>query len=293
MKDIGLVFSGGGGKGPYQIGVWKYLCEVGLDKRIGAVSGTSIGAFNAALFVAGDLATVEDMWRNISPSDVLTPKRITPASLVSWSTFAAGLLATPLLDPIGIISTATVLSLANTATNMLTKQGSVFTQKGIKNKIHIGVNEKKLRSADIPCYATCLRLGVPPKAERFDLRNYSFDEVVTILLASEAIPGAFEPVSFNGSKYCDGGFTKYGDNVPVAPVYDEGMKKILVVHLSADDPTDTSKYPNAKVYDLFPSEDLGNIIKGTMDFSGESASKRIDLGYNDAKAYFNGLLNVL
>ena len=32
MDGIGLVFSGGGGKGAYQIGVWKYLREQGLDK---------------------------------------------------------------------------------------------------------------------------------------------------------------------------------------------------------------------------------------------------------------------
>lgn len=25
MKKLGLVFSGGGGKGAYEIGVWKYL----------------------------------------------------------------------------------------------------------------------------------------------------------------------------------------------------------------------------------------------------------------------------
>lgn len=293
MKDIGLVLSGGGGKGPYEIGVWKYLHEVGLESRIGAVSGTSIGAFNAALFVAGDVDVVENMWRNISPSDVLTPKKITPASLVSWSTFAAPLLAVPLLDPLAVVSTVTLFSLANASTNMFTKQGAVFTQKGIQEKIHIGVDADKLRNADIPCYATCLKLGVPPKAERFDLRKYSFDDVVTILLASEAIPGAFEPVSFNGGKYCDGGFTKYGDNVPVKPVYDAGMRKIIVVHLSDDDPTDKSLYPDAQVYDLFPSKDLGNIIKGTMDFSGESAAKRIDLGYSDAKSYFDGLLSVL
>lgn len=31
MKGIGLVFAGGGGKGSYEIGVWKYLHEIGID----------------------------------------------------------------------------------------------------------------------------------------------------------------------------------------------------------------------------------------------------------------------
>lgn len=35
MEDFryGIVFSGGGGKGAYQIGVWKYLHEIGIDKK--------------------------------------------------------------------------------------------------------------------------------------------------------------------------------------------------------------------------------------------------------------------
>ena len=51
MNKLGLVFSGGGGKGGYQIGVWKYLHEIGLDQYVTAVSGTSVGALNAMLFI--------------------------------------------------------------------------------------------------------------------------------------------------------------------------------------------------------------------------------------------------
>lgn len=49
MKKLGLVLSGGGGKGSYEIGVWRYLKEIGLDKKISVISGTSVGGLNAAL----------------------------------------------------------------------------------------------------------------------------------------------------------------------------------------------------------------------------------------------------
>ena len=55
MKKIGLAFSGGGGKGPYQIGVWRAMQELGLADSINAVSGTSVGALNAVLFAQKDL----------------------------------------------------------------------------------------------------------------------------------------------------------------------------------------------------------------------------------------------
>lgn len=77
MNQIGLVFEGGGGKGAYQIGVWKYLREKGLDRYVGGVSGTSVGALNAVLFAAGDYSTAERIWKNISRDQILSSKAFT------------------------------------------------------------------------------------------------------------------------------------------------------------------------------------------------------------------------
>ena len=41
-NNFGLVFTGGGGKGAWQLGVWKALEEAGI--RGAADSGTSVGA---------------------------------------------------------------------------------------------------------------------------------------------------------------------------------------------------------------------------------------------------------
>ena len=49
----GLVFSGGGTKGSYQVGALKALKEMHI--KIGAVSGASIGSINAALFMKDTL----------------------------------------------------------------------------------------------------------------------------------------------------------------------------------------------------------------------------------------------
>ncbi|WP_176719975.1 patatin-like phospholipase family protein, partial [Brachyspira hampsonii] len=62
MDKLGLVFDGGGGKGAYQIGVWKYLKEVGLDRNIKTVSGASVGALNACLFALDDYNLAEKIW---------------------------------------------------------------------------------------------------------------------------------------------------------------------------------------------------------------------------------------
>lgn len=61
---LGLVLAGGGGKGGYEIGVWKYLKEIGLDKKISVISGTSVGGLNAVLMGTVDYKTAEHIWLN-------------------------------------------------------------------------------------------------------------------------------------------------------------------------------------------------------------------------------------
>ena len=71
-KGIGLVLSGGGAKGAFQAGVWQAMCELGLAERTRAISGTSVGAINAAAFAAiFDPEKICSFWRD-RVEDVLT-----------------------------------------------------------------------------------------------------------------------------------------------------------------------------------------------------------------------------
>ena len=49
--DRALILSGGGTRGAYEIGVWKYLCEVKWQPDL--ICGTSVGAINGAGITAG------------------------------------------------------------------------------------------------------------------------------------------------------------------------------------------------------------------------------------------------
>ena len=61
-KGLGLVLAGGGTKGAYEIGVWKALEEADLMKYVTGISGSSIGAFNSALMLNGDLSLAGKIW---------------------------------------------------------------------------------------------------------------------------------------------------------------------------------------------------------------------------------------
>ena len=63
---IGLVLAGGGAKGAYQIGAFKALKELKIDKYISVLAGTSIGALNAMLLMQDDLELSENIWGTIT-----------------------------------------------------------------------------------------------------------------------------------------------------------------------------------------------------------------------------------
>ena len=62
ILKLGLVLAGGGGKGGYEIGVWKYLQEIGLYDKITVISGTSVGGLNAALMATVSYDVAEKIW---------------------------------------------------------------------------------------------------------------------------------------------------------------------------------------------------------------------------------------
>lgn len=72
-----LVLSGGGGRGAYECGVYKYLEEIGRPPDI--LVGTSIGAINAAAIASGFSASdLERAWLGTETSDIQRFWRLRP-----------------------------------------------------------------------------------------------------------------------------------------------------------------------------------------------------------------------
>jgi hypothetical protein len=79
QQPLGLVLSGGGGKGAYEVGVLLALYDCGI-KSFSSIAGTSVGGLNAAL--AHEMWRVDnpggrqfavDLWANIGTRSVLGP----------------------------------------------------------------------------------------------------------------------------------------------------------------------------------------------------------------------------
>lgn len=294
MKGIGLVFAGGGGKGSYEIGVWKYLHEIGLDQYVRAVSGTSVGALNAALFVGSSYEIAENLWMNINQKKILTPKGVSAEDIMKWLVINGFNEYSPITKGVSKIVSGTTLGTEKIVQALITKMNGdhMFSRDGLKEMIMDGINFQYLCSSEIDCFVTCLRCN-GLKIERFKLNQYSDEDIIKLLLASSAIPVIFPNEKFQGNSYCDGGIPFVGDNVPVKPVYDTGVENIFVIHLSQDTIIDIDRFSNSKIIEIVPSRDLGNAISGTLDFSPEGALSRIQLGYDDAQKVLQPMVEMI
>lgn len=241
--DIGLVLEGGGGKGAYQIGAWQAIRELGIEEHIKVVSGTSVGALNAALFLTEDIELAKEIWFNISHGQLLT--------------------------------------------DMGRSDDSFFTNYGLTRFIDSVLARKNQKG--ILCYATAKNVDTG-EVKYFRLHGLIDPGYKrNILLASSAMPSIFPMVKIDGAYYTDGGAN--GDNIPIKPVYDNKVPIIIVVRLSQDAIANT--WPDVRIIEITPSQPLGGMLSGTLDFSQEGARQRFELGYYDAKEQLSELARQL
>ena len=281
QKRYGLVLAGGGGKGGYEIGVWKALRE-SKTLKVGAVSGTSVGALNAALYAAGDYDTAEKIWMNISKNQILTrdpeliKKALSGFCMPSGVNAMASSMA--LVKKIGKLGAEVLIEKYSQSRGL-----GLFSREGLKEIIEASGVLRKLSKDSIPCFATCYNVTHFHK-QAFELNRLGPDKITQILLASSAIPVIFPEEEIDGCAYYDGGLPLVGENVPVTPLYEKGYRDFIVVHLGRDGvETFTNKFGGAKFIHVFPKRSQGGFWDGTLDFDPESARKRIEAGYNDMK----------
>lgn len=289
INPIGLVLSGGGAKGAYQAGVWKAMVESGVANRVRAISGTSVGAVNAALFVSiRDPVRIQNLWtRHVSAIPRLNLKGLEPGVILE-----------------------TLLRLSN---------GKQFPGRGILDR---SVLESLLQRTlpetwpveAPPIYASTLEcvgnaFSVMDQ-NSYRLRNYriygkmSKESRALKILASAAIPWAFDPVEINGRTYVDGGWEEMGgENIPISPIVKRHpeLETIYVIRCNSNDvePGNLPSIPGKKIIEIRPSKTLPGMFddflpplpllrvwSACFSFDPSFAAKYYSLGYHDGKRHF-------
>lgn len=251
----GLVLSGGGTKGAYEIGAWKAIRELRIPIR--GITGTSIGALNAAMFLCCDLKKIENIYRNIRLSDVLPVEgKIDPNKNI--------------FDPVNLLSLAR----------------EYLLQKGLDNRPLRNMLNTHLDIDKI--YASDLDLGIVTynikSREAFALfkEDIERDKLIDYLLASANFP-IYKAQIVNNRQFMDGGLY---DNMPFNPLIERRYTHLIVIDINGIGMT--RKLENSdKVYlkMVSCSEDLG----GTFEFNKDRIERNMKLGYLDTMKAFHRL----
>ncbi|MDW7667380.1 MAG: patatin-like phospholipase family protein [Bacillota bacterium] len=248
---IGLVFEGGGAKGAYQIGVWKYLNEINI--KIDGVVGTSVGAINSAAFAMGNIDSAVKMWSDLSIEKI-----------VKGETKRDNLPSEFDRDLVNDIDKLEEYFLNN-------KNGLDITP--MKEMLKKSINEKIIRNSKIDLGLVTYNL-TKRKLQEIFLEDIKVGSLYKYIMASSYLP-VFKAEKIDGDYFIDGGFF---NNLPINLLTKKGYKKIISVRLRPDE-YDYSNYRNVDIIDISPKDSLG----GTLEFDDKKIQNNIELGYEDAK----------
>jgi NTE family protein len=216
--DYALCLGGGGGKGSYQLGVYKALAEYGLFDRIKAISGSSIGAINALLFSQLSPDKAEKVWQEID-----------------FDTLFSADTSLMFNDKPGFMSRNEMFALMDRYIDY-----SAMKDGGIKVYATIA---KQISEYDFAPEYVCVN-------------DLSPEDTKKIIAASSAMPYVYESVDYNGSEYIDGGMADNLPVAPLYDAgyrhiilcgLNENSKKNLEKYSDADF---VEIYPSAHLGDL-------------------------------------------
>ncbi len=251
-KEYGIVLEGGGAKGAYQIGVWKALLECNV--KIKGVSGVSVGALNGALMCMGDYEAAEELWKNITYSDIMNVNDQQMQYLIKKD-------------------------IKNLDLKSFTKDTSrVVADKGIdisplKTLLQEKIDVEKIKNSPIEFVFGTFHVNKLKELE-ITAQELEEDSLKDYLLASALLP-AFKNEKMNGQRYLDGGMF---NNVPVDMLVNRGYKNILVVRIFGIGLQKYVKIPeDVHITQISPRIQLG----GILEFNADKSKRNIDLGYFD------------
>ncbi|MBN1652484.1 MAG: patatin-like phospholipase family protein [Deltaproteobacteria bacterium] len=227
MTSTGIVLSGGGARGAYEVGVLGYLFGA-FSRRVGdtpgfdVFNGTSVGAVNATALASTahdpvrGVEILSKVWLEQNLSDVLHFNLRQAARI--YRVISGG------DDPSGIFDPRP------------------FT-KLVTHKIpwrHLANNLKSKRIRGLTVSMTNLRTGrstlyvdrapgvaLPQSGLRIEVRASAIRP--SHVLASAAMPVIFPPVRIGNEYFCDGGIRM---NTPTSPAIQMGVDRMLVIGVS-------------------------------------------------------------
>ncbi len=264
MKKLGLCLSGGGARGPYQIGALKALDELGIYEKVEVFSGASIGAANVSILASSSIDNASHIWETMPKNPIKQTKTLKER-----------------LERKGLHIVEGGLRSMDFFETVLLKE--IKTENFDDKEVIISVSESG--EADKGLFEL-IRSGYKhyvnheSKSVYIDLKAIDQELVTDAVKASCSIPIVFSPVINEHKKYYDGGVF---DNAPLYPLVERGCNEIIFINISViPQPHKNKLLKDVVIHEIKSRKNLGSIL----DFSHKHTKKLMDLGYNDTIEYF-------
>ena len=254
MSKLGLVLSGGGSKGAYEIGVYAALKH--LKKDINIVTGTSIGAINGVFVVQKDLKGALKFWDHVNFKTIFDEEEFPPIEDETLSKiymqYAKGFINEGGLD--------------------IYKMKNIFDDYFKASRFYNS-------NIDYGLVTYNFSKNKPVIKTKKDLTKENIKDYV---LASASCYPAFKPYLINDEMHIDGG---YYDNLPINLAIDLGATEIIAVDLRAIGFKKSIKDKTVDIIYISPRNKIGSFLV----FDKVQARRAIKLGFNDTMKTFNKL----
>lgn len=317
-QKVGLVLSGGGALGAYQVGLVDALAE--LNVKIEAVSGASIGALNGAVLASSPslkeaAQRLDNLWERLeqeSPLEVNKSVYLRMLMVTGLRLNAVGRLATILSAlPNGLIPSVIGSKLS------VLRPDALFTDDPLHELMEEYLDTGSLAEG-LPLYVSLYEAGNSivdvidvfsselgirnnKESEVFHVQSLSPEDQRTALLGSAALPLLFQPKELGGKKYSDGGaggWRRSQGNTPVQPLIDAGCNVIIVSHLSEGSMWSRHDFDKSEVtfIEIRPKQSLarhegfGGGVKDLLGFQSKYIGGIKQQGYLDTKSILERIL---
>ena len=232
--NIGLVLSGGGARGAYELGVLQWIAEHQPEvlSAIRVLTGSSVGAVNATYLASHgvtpqSVADLAEIWRGLQMSDVLDASYTRMLRILGAGTRRLfGRSASPVTG--------------------------IFKADGLRDLVESRIDwdrlHERLESSELDALAVAAtdiatggthlfvhhspRIPAPRWPNDRSMVGHTVRMAPEHVLASTSLPLLFSPVEVEGRWYTDGGIRQ---NTPLSPALRLGANRLLVISLGGPD----------------------------------------------------------
>lgn len=308
-SPTGLVLSGGGAKGAYQVGVLKALLELGASVDMAA--GASMGALNGAVLACAPslpegVRRLEKLWSTLaaeSPVEANGPaylRLLAAAGLVlgspvttvfaQISALAKGTKMEGIVPQVsGDWLEATLLSVGPLKALMEEYLDTEGLMRGLP--LYVSVFESRGGFADVlRCAVAEAGLMDTPPSRFVHLQSLPEHEIRNALLASAALPVLYQARQIGDARYSDGGqggWQAAQGNTPITPLIEAGCRQVIVTHLTDGSLWSRHQFPDTTVLEIrpqgliTPDDGLLGASKAALGFDASNISRLMEMGYRD------------